>query len=118
MAQGTRLEPRGFDEQWAANAAEIERWRTIHHGKARELGAVVSPRRSREDSRRKAAPARRIRFTVVAGGLSVVGLILYLLITLSGIGPPRQLMRQADVPTKAMPVDAKRDRSPKASAAR
>ena len=117
MAQGIRLEPRGLDEQWAANAAEIERWRSIDQGKARELHAVVPPRRPHEDSRRKGPRARRIGFTVIAGGLSVGGLLLYLLITLSGIGPPKALTRQMEEPTKAVPVDAKHELSRKASAA-
>jgi hypothetical protein len=117
MAQGIRLEPRGFDEQWAANAAEIERSRSIDHGKAHELHAAVPQRRLHEESRRKGRLARRIGFTVIAGGLFVGGLLLYLLITLSGIGPPKELTRQTEMPTKAEPVDAKRELSRKASAA-
>ena len=113
MAQGIRLEPRGFDEQWAANAAEIERWRSIDHGRARELNDVVPQRQPQKDSRRNGPRARRIWFTVIAGGLSVGGLLLYLLITLSGIGPPRELTRRTEVPTKAVPVDAKRESSRK-----
>ncbi|HUL64473.1 MAG TPA: hypothetical protein VLW55_07635 [Burkholderiaceae bacterium] len=118
MAQGIRKEPRGFDEQWAANAAEIERWRGIDHGKTRELDHPVPKRQPREDSRRKAGRARRIGFIVIAGGLSVAGLVSYLLITLSGIGPPKESSRQADVPTKAVPFDAKRESPRKAGATR
>jgi hypothetical protein len=108
MAQGIRLEPRGFDEQWADNAAEIARWRSIEHGKACEPHHAAPPQRVREKSRRKAAPARRIGFTVVAGGLCVVGLVAYLLITLSGIGPPNAITR---------PADAKHEVAQKANAA-
>src|SRR5882672_11023689 len=117
MGQGIRLEPRGFDEQWAANAAEIERWRGIDQGKVREPHAAVPQQRPHDDSRRNGRRARRIGFTVIAGGLSVGGLLLYLLVTLSGIGPPKELTRQTEVPTKAEPVDAKPELSRKASAA-
>src|SRR5262245_61140709 len=86
MARDVRQEPRGFDEQWASEAAEIERWRSVDHGKARELHDVAPPRRPREEPRRNRAPARRIGFTVIAGALAIGGLLLYLLITLSGIG--------------------------------
>jgi hypothetical protein len=118
MAQGIRKEPRGFDAQWADNAAEIERLRGIDHGKAREPGHPESPRQLREDSRPKAKRGWRIGFMVIAGGLSVAGLISYLLITLSGIGPPKESSRQAEVPTKAAPVDAKREAPRKAGATR
>jgi len=117
MAQGIRLEPRGLDEQWAANAAEIERWRSVDHGKAREPHDVVPQRRPLEASRRNGPRARRSGFTVIAGGLCVGGLLLYLLITLSGIGPPKELTRQTEVPAKAEPVDAKRELSRKPAAA-
>jgi hypothetical protein len=115
MARDIRLEPRGFDEQWAANAAEIEQWRSVDHGKARELHDAAPQRRGRDDSSRHPPRPRRIAFTVVAGGLAVGGLVLYLLITLSGIGPPKQLTRQAEEPTQA--VDAKREVSRKPAAA-
>jgi hypothetical protein len=117
MAQGIRLEPRGFDEQWAENAAELGRWRSIDHGKARELHDVVPQRRPHADSRRNRPRARRIGLTVIAGGLCVGGLLLYLLITLSGIGPPKELTRQMEEPTQAVPVDAKRELSRKPGAA-
>jgi hypothetical protein len=116
MAQSIRKEPRGFDAQWADNAAEIERLRSIDHGKARELHDPQ--RRAQEASRHKPARARRIGFTVIAGGLCVGALVSYLLITLSGIGPPKESSRQADVPTKAVPVDAKREPPRKAGTTR
>ena len=117
MAQGIRLEPRGFDEQWAENAAELGRWRSIDHGKAREPHDVVPQRRPHEDSRRNGRRTRRSGLTVIAGGLCVGGLLLYLLITLSGIGPPKEFTRQVDEPTKAVPVDAKPELSRQPSAA-
>lgn len=116
MAQGIRLEPRGFDEQWAADAAEIERWRSVDHGKAREPHDPAPQQRSHGDSRRSAPRPRRIAFTVVASGIAVGGLLLYLFITLSGIGPPKALTRPTGVQTDAVPVDAKRDASRKAGA--
>jgi len=117
MAQDIRLEPRGFDEQWAANATEIARWRSIDHGKSREFHPDVPQRRTHPDSRRKASRARRIGLTAITGGLSVGGLLLYLLVTLSGIGPPKELTRQPAVPAKAEPVDTKRELARKPSAA-
>jgi hypothetical protein len=118
MAQGIRKEPRGFDAQWADNAAEIERLRSFDHGKARELDNPESPRRSREDARPKARRGWRIGFMVIAGGLSVAGLVSYLLVTLSGIGPPKESSRQADAPTRPVPVDAKREAPRKAGTTR
>jgi hypothetical protein len=117
MAREIRLEPRGFDEQWAANAAEIEQWRSVDHGKARELHDVVPRRQSRRDPRRTGRRPRRIAFTVVAAGLAVGGLLLYLLITLSGIGPPKALTWQPDVRTDAVPVETKREAQRKVNAA-
>lgn len=116
MAQGIRLEPRGFDEHWAADAAEVERWRSVDHGKARELHDPAPHRRSQNDSRHYAPRPRRVAFTVIAAGLAVGGLLLYLFITLSGIGPPK-FTRQAEVPAQATPVDAKRELSRKPAAA-
>jgi len=131
MAKPVRREPRGFDEQWAANAAEIERWRSVNHGKAREAHPVVPqrPRPQQSPARKErprahthdespVAPQRRNGFAVIIGGLAVGGLFLYLLITLSGIGPPPQFMRQAEAPAQAAPpVDAKRELSGKVSPA-
>ncbi len=108
MARGVRREPRGFDEQWAANASEIERWRSVDHGKVRTLDDVVPQRRPRDDQRRHARRARRVGFTVIAGGLTIGFLLLYLLITLSEIGPPKELTRQTGVPMTPGPVGAKR----------
>jgi len=120
MAKPVRREPRGFDEQWAANAAEIERWRSVGHGKAREAHPVVPqrPRPQQRSARSERPRAQRNGFTVIIGGLAVGGLFLYLLITLSGIGPPPQFLRQTEMPAQpAAPVDAKRELSGKVSPA-
>jgi hypothetical protein len=98
-----RREPR-FDEQWAANAAELPRARSIDFGPPDQLDALATRRVLQEDSRRRVKRARRGWFTVIAGGISVGGLLLYLFVTLSGIGPPKEFGRQADGRTNGAPV--------------
>src|SRR4030095_8305395 len=65
-----RREPR-FDEQWAANAAELPRARSIDLGPPDQLDALATRRVLQEDSRRRVKRARRGWFTVIAGGISV-----------------------------------------------
>ena len=97
------MEPR-FDKQWLANAAEIPGPRSIDLGTAHQLDAWATPRYLHEDSGRRLRRSRRGWFTVIAGGLSVGGLLLYLFVTLSGIGPPKEFGRQADVRTNGAPA--------------
>jgi hypothetical protein len=89
-----RREPR-FDEQWAASAAEIERRRSIDFGTPDDLDGLATRRSLPEDSRRRGKRARSAWFTAIAGGMSAGGLLLYLFMTLSGIGPPKELARPA-----------------------
>jgi hypothetical protein len=102
-----RREPRGIDEQWAANAAEIEKWRSGDIAIPKNLDDR-HPESPRAASRARPAKAHGLWLTVIVGGLSVGGLLLYLLITLSGIGPPKELARQSDVRAKSPAVDAGR----------
>jgi hypothetical protein len=127
----SRREPRGFDEQWAANAAELEKWRSAHVAVPTGLGHRVRqrpPRREQRPPREEQRPLRSepgIRkektshawVTVVAGGLAVGGLIVYLLVTLADIRPPKEVPRPTDVRAKDSPVEVKRVSSPPASAA-
>jgi hypothetical protein len=112
-----RREPRGFDEQWAANAAETEKWRSVHV--ALPTGHDRRPRQGpvREAPRTRNEKGAHAWFTVVAGGLTVGGLIVYLLLTLADIGPPKELPRATDLRTKEAPLDARRVSSPGGSAA-
>jgi restriction system protein len=105
-----RREPRGIDEQWAANAAEIERRRSIDIGTPDELDELATRRLRHEDAAHGEARTRSAWFTAVAGGLCVGGLLFYLFVTLSEIGPPKET-REIDVRSKAAPVDAARESS-------
>jgi hypothetical protein len=100
-----RREPRGIDEQWAANAAELEKWRSGDIAIPKNLDDRHPESRRSATSRARPARARGLWLTVIVGGLSVGGLLLYLLITLSGIGPPKEL-RQPDARAKVTPVEA------------
>ena len=106
-----RREPRGLDPQWDANAGEMPRLQSvdIDLGGLDEFDAVPQPRAQRppqENWKPRSKRGSGLWFTVIAGGLSVGGLILYLLITLSQIGPPN-LARQADERKSAAPADVR-----------
>src|SRR5262249_17272402 len=93
LDQSGRREPRGFDEQWAANAASPqESGSNDFFGTPDQLDALSARRFVYQDSPRPRHKRARggAWFAVIAGGASVGALLLYLFITLSGIGPPKE----------------------------
>ena len=106
-----RIEPRGFDEDWATNAAEIEQLRSPDFGAPLEPHPVVPERPLDKNARRKQARAPLTWLTVIAGGAAVGGLLFYLLITLARIGPAEPIARQTDVPAKRVDAAHKVSRS-------
>ena len=90
-----RREPR-LDQQWATNAAEVASPPSSDFETPDELDDLV-PRRSlhEEEYRRRDKRTFGAWFVTIAG-ISVVGLLFYLFVTLSEIGPPKQLASTAE----------------------
>jgi hypothetical protein len=89
-----RREPR-LDKQWAANAAESARRPSIELEATDELDGLVARRSLYEEYRRREKRSSGVWFTALAG-ICAGGLLFYLFVTLSEIGPPKELARPAE----------------------